>query len=80
MIRVIIITMKTMTQTQIAKDSGVSPGFISLCMSGNKRPSWGTAKKIAAATGTDPIVWLEGTPEEIRTAIKKAAAQPDPLP
>ena len=72
MIWMIIITMKIMTQTQIAKNSGVSPGFISLCMSGKKRPSWGKAKKIAATTGTDPVVWMEGTPEEIRTAIREA--------
>jgi len=56
-------------QTNIAHKAGVSPCFISMCLSGKKRPSWRTAKKIALATQTDPVVWLEGSPDEIRSAI-----------
>ncbi|WP_139164091.1 hypothetical protein [Desulfoluna spongiiphila] len=72
--------MKRGTQTNIVNKTKLSAGFVSEIFSGKKRPSWKKAKVLAGATGTEPIVWLEGTPEEIKAAIKKAATQPDPLP
>lgn len=61
--------MKTINQIQIARDSGVSQPMLSQILSGQRRAAWGTAKKLALATGVPEIVWLEGTIEEIREAI-----------
>ncbi len=57
------------TQTKLAKKVGVTQQFISKILRGKSRPSWPTAKRLAEATGTDPVLWLEGTPEEIKQAL-----------
>jgi len=72
--------MKKLTHKSIADKIGVSRVFVTQLVNAEKRPNWRRAKQLAEATGTNPIVWLEGKPEEIKAAIKKAAAQPDPLP
>ena len=56
-------------QIEIAKTAKVSQGALSNIMNGRRRPSWPASKRLAAATGTAPEIWLEGTPEEIRAAI-----------
>jgi transcriptional regulator with XRE-family HTH domain len=61
--------MKHGIQKKIAKATELSAPMISLILSGKKRPSWSTAKRLAAATGSDPVLWLEGTPNEIKQAI-----------
>ncbi|WP_027360144.1 helix-turn-helix domain-containing protein [Desulforegula conservatrix] len=61
--------MKHGYQTQIAKKAGVSDAFISFFFKGKKIPSWKTAKKLGAATDTDPILWAEGRFEEIKTVL-----------
>ena len=60
-------------QKSIAKKSEVTPSFLSQILSGNKRPSWKTAKRLAEATNTEPALWMEGTPDEIRAAVFEAA-------
>ena len=64
--------MKTITQAHIAKSLEISEPFVSLLVNGVKRPSWKRAKQLAEITGTTPILWLEGSPEEIKQALKKA--------
>lgn len=62
-------------QTQIAEKSGLHVSTVSNILTGCRRPSWKNAKRLAEATNTDPVVWLEGSPDEIKNAIiKKAAA------
>jgi len=56
-------------QKRIAKATKLSAPMISLILSGKKRPSWSAAKRLAAVTDTDPVLWLEGSPGEIKTAI-----------
>jgi transcriptional regulator with XRE-family HTH domain len=63
--------MKKTTQSQISKMSGISPGFLSDILNKGKRPSWSTAKRLAAATNTDPVLWLEGSPNEIKKALSQ---------
>jgi transcriptional regulator with XRE-family HTH domain len=65
--------MKTITQAYIAKTMGVSPAYINYLVNTKKRPSWKTAKKIASVTNTDPILWLEGSSNEIRAALKQGS-------
>ena len=58
------------TITKIAAAAGISQGFLSNIMCGRNRPHYKTAKKLAAATSTNPIIWLEGSPDEIKQALK----------
>jgi len=59
------------TITNLAKEIGISQGFFSNILCGRRRPHYKTAKKLAAVTNTDPILWLEGSPEEIKQALSK---------
>ncbi|MCP3941675.1 MAG: helix-turn-helix transcriptional regulator [Desulfobacteraceae bacterium] len=65
--------MKTLKQYQIAKNAGITGGFLSEILAKKKNPSYKTAKKLAAVTNTDPILWLEGSSKEIRAALKLGA-------
>ena len=56
-------------QTKLAKEAGVSDTLISLFFNGKKTPSWKTAKKLAATTGTDPVLWVEGRVHELKEAL-----------
>lgn len=63
--------MKTLTQRKIAEKSGVSEAFVSLILSGERRPSWDVAKKLARATRTGVALWMEGPADRIRERIFK---------
>jgi len=58
-----------LTQEKIAKNAGVTQQFVSQCINGLARPRWATAKLMAAASGTTPDLWLDGTPEQIQAAL-----------
>lgn len=60
---------KKITQTSIAAEAGVSSEMICQLLSGKKKAGWKTAKGLARATGLEPILFLEGSLEEIRKAI-----------
>jgi|APMed6443717190_1056831.scaffolds.fasta_scaffold656071_2 transcriptional regulator with XRE-family HTH domain len=60
--------MKT-NYSKIAETIGISKQALSNIVNGRRRPSWGTAKRIAFATGTDPVLWMDGAPCEIKRAI-----------
>jgi transcriptional regulator with XRE-family HTH domain len=62
--------MKRGNQTKLASKANVSMAFISQILSGKRRPSWRTAKILAAATRTKPDLWLEASPEKIRGALE----------
>jgi transcriptional regulator with XRE-family HTH domain len=59
------------TITKIAAMAGISQGFLSNIICGRNRPHYKTAKNLAAATNTEPVLWLEGSPEEIKKALSK---------
>ncbi len=61
--------MKTIKQSQIAMDAGISRSMLSQILGGQRKAGWRTAKRLAAVTDTDPVLWLEGSPGEIKTAI-----------
>ena len=62
--------IKNIKQTEIAETAGVSDALVSLILSGQRRPSWRVAKRLASASRTKPELWLEGSPDEIREALK----------
>jgi transcriptional regulator with XRE-family HTH domain len=58
------------TQTQIARKTGLSQAFISMIFNGKKKVTyWPTAKKLAKATNTNPILWVEGSSEYIKKVV-----------
>lgn len=59
------------TITKLAAQIGISQGFLSNILIGRRRPHYKTAKNLAAATNTEPVLWLEGSPEEIKKALLK---------
>jgi transcriptional regulator with XRE-family HTH domain len=63
--------MKKIRQYQISKLANISPAMLSGIMNGKARPSWPTAKRLAEVTGTDPVIWLEGTPEELQAIFEQ---------
>ena len=56
-------------QTEIAEKSGLHVSTISNIFNGWRRPSWKNAKRLAEVTNTNPVIWIEGSPEEIKQAI-----------
>jgi transcriptional regulator with XRE-family HTH domain len=62
--------MKHGIQTELAKRTGLSVSMVNKLLLGQRRPSWETAKRLAKATGTKPILWMEGTAAQLRAAIE----------
>ncbi len=62
--------MQKITNKKIAKHLGVSRPFITQMISCTKRPNWKRAKQLGELTNTSPILWLEGSPDEIKFALK----------
>lgn len=56
-------------QTYIAQITGLHVSTISNIINGLRRPSWRSAKILAKATQTDPTLWLEGSPDDIKAAL-----------
>jgi transcriptional regulator with XRE-family HTH domain len=61
-----------MTQKEIGQAVGVSQGYISQLLKGERRPSWDVAKDLAAITDTNIDLWMEGQEQDKRSAIKAA--------
>ena len=64
--------MENISRTEIIKRCEIHQSTLSNILTGRRRPSWSIAKRLAAATDTEPVLWLEGSPNE----IKKALSQP----
>jgi len=62
-----------MTQEEIAKRVKITQPYLSMILSGERRPSWDIAKAIAELTKTEISLWMEGDQKSKRAAIKKAA-------
>jgi len=62
--------METKTLTEIAASAGVTVTSVHKWVTTKQRPNWKRAKQLARITGTDPILWLEGTKTEIRMALR----------
>lgn len=57
-------------QKQIAEKAGITPAFLNAIIKQGARPAWKTAKRLATVTGTNPILWVEGSPQQIIDAIE----------
>ena len=64
--------LKRGIQKKIREKTGFCSSYVSDVCNGKVRfSSWVTAKKFAEATDTDPMLWLEGSPDEIQQAISQ---------
>ena len=69
-----------MTQNDLIKKMGKKHGkpaltqaMVSFILTGERRPSWKLAKRLAMVVpGTTVEMWLEGDPEDLRSALKAA--------
>lgn len=68
------------TQHQLSEKVGYSQQMISAIINGLARPSWPKAKLLSKATNTSPELWLEGTSEQIRKALKALAENEEAAP
>jgi transcriptional regulator with XRE-family HTH domain len=64
-----------MTQDQLARIVGVTQGYISQVVKGERRPGWPIAKILAYHTGTLVFLWMEGTEADKRAAVKSAGKE-----
>jgi transcriptional regulator with XRE-family HTH domain len=65
----LFVMLMKIKQIDLAKKIGLSQSFLSMIISGRRRPSWDNAKKLAAFTSTDPVLWLDGTADARRSAV-----------
>jgi len=62
--------MKRGLQTKLARKTGLSDAYISQLLNGYRTVSANAAQRLADATNSNPLVWLYGTSDEKRNAIK----------
>ena len=63
--------MENISRTEIIKRCEIHQSTLSNILTGRRRPSWSIAKRLAAATDTEPVLWLEGSPNEIKKALSQ---------
>lgn len=61
--------MKHGFQIKLAEKTGLSEGFISLMLRGERRPGWDNAKRLAEVTNSDPAIWMELDLKKIEAAL-----------
>ncbi|MBM9514054.1 helix-turn-helix transcriptional regulator [Desulfogranum marinum] len=62
-------TKKRITQKEIAHSANISPDFLSHIIRGRRRCPRDAALRLEKVTGISKVVWVWGTPEEIRSAV-----------
>jgi hypothetical protein len=54
---------------------GITQGYISQIITGERRPGWPIAKILAYHTGTFVHLWMEGSEADKRAAVKSAGKE-----
>lgn len=62
-------TKQKITQRAIAKSADIGPDFLNHIIQGRRPCPKAVAIRLEAATGINRVVWVWGSPEEIRVAI-----------
>lgn len=52
--------METIKLTDIAAKAGISQSYISLILSGDRRPSWPVSQLLEKTTGISAVAWIDG--------------------
>ncbi|WP_457571506.1 helix-turn-helix transcriptional regulator, partial [Desulfovulcanus sp.] len=61
--------MKWGQQCKLAKKIGISPQYLNPILKGKRRANPKLAVRLEQETGISRMVWVWGTPEEIRAAL-----------
>lgn len=69
-------TIKKITQKEIANLAHIGPDFLSHIIRGRRRCPRDVASRLEEATGISRLVWVWGTPQEIRKALDEYMYQP----
>ena len=64
-----------MKNRELAKKIGTSEAFVSLMLSGKRRPSWDTAMILSSIFGNKASFWMTADSEEMRTVINEQDAE-----
>lgn len=64
-----------MTQNEIARQLGKTQQYVSLILTGRRRPSWGLAKRLSESFGHSPAWWMEADPNKIRRVLMRGSSQ-----
>jgi len=56
-------------QKDLAQKVDISISYMSEIINRKRRPSWDLAKKLATVTATNPVLWMEGTSDDIRNFL-----------
>jgi transcriptional regulator with XRE-family HTH domain len=62
-------TSRKIKQRDVARDLGLKESYLSEMLNGKRRPSWDVAKRCALKTQSSPLVWMEGTKDDIRNLL-----------
>jgi len=57
---------KRILQKDVAEAAGCTQQHLSLILNGKCRPGWELSKRLASSTDSSPILWLEGSPAEMK--------------
>jgi len=61
-----------MNQIKAAEKADITQGYLSLIITGKRRPDWDLAKILAEITKTDVALWMEGDEQKKRQALNAA--------
>ena len=64
--------MNKIKQFELAKAAGITEAMLSYILSGERRPSWDVAKKLAELTNTNPLLWMEYEIDKMRKVVENA--------
>ena len=67
----LILNKNNLSQNELAKLAKYDPSTMSLIVNKKRNPSWPGAKRLAAASGTHPEFWMEGTKADFKAFFKK---------
>lgn len=67
-------TNERITQKQIALEAEISPDFLSQILHGKRPCPKAVAVRLEMVTGISKVIWVWGTPEQIRTEVHKVCA------
>jgi plasmid maintenance system antidote protein VapI len=68
-------TNKKITQRRIARSANIGPDFLNHIIQGRKKCPPKVAERLEAATGISKLVWVWGSPCDIRAAIQGIMCQ-----
>lgn len=51
--------METIKITQIAQKAGITQGYLSNILIGNRRPSWNVSEQLEKVTGIPAVKWIK---------------------